>query len=180
MRQHKKPNRSKSLVTGWLDIVRVSDALLHRVGIMIVGKCMAVCPVVCWLECAQDIKKSVISSANPEGHITNSDLCGPPSHLACQRDTCAKLNAQASRSIQQQQPLSQLDAMVGIMMFTGGNVAPDGPMNASTQGIPSHTLHIAGKWNRMTDISSHSFGSMPWWHCTTDSDFLALYNNLFL
>ena len=35
------PTSFKSLVTGWLDIVRVSDLSVHRVGIIIVGEYMA-------------------------------------------------------------------------------------------------------------------------------------------
>ena len=32
----------------------------------------------------------------------------------------------------------------------------------------------------MTDVPSCSFGSEPKWHCKTDADLLALFNNKFL
>jgi len=44
---------------------------------------------------------------------------------------------------------------------------------------PLTPLHVAGKKNAMTDVTSCSFGSEPKWLCKSDAELLSLYNKLF-
>ena len=44
---------------------------------------------------------------------------------------------------------------------------------------PLTPLHIPGTKNSMTEIPSHSFGSVKQWHCKTDADLPAMFNEHF-
>ena len=68
------PTHCNSLVTGWPDYVGICDASKHGVGGILVGELRAAPPTVFRLEWPPDIQAALVSDANPEGTITNSDL----------------------------------------------------------------------------------------------------------
>jgi len=47
------------------------------------------------------------------------------------------------------------------------------------QSCPITPVHIPGIENVLTDIPSRSLGSIPEWHCTTNNEFLTLFNSQF-
>ena len=70
----KDPTRCRELVSGWPDYIGIVDASGHGVGGVVFGEINQCTPIVfCW-EWPADIKQNLISSANPMGGITNSDL----------------------------------------------------------------------------------------------------------
>lgn len=68
------PTKCRNLVTGWPDFVGITDASGHGLGGVIIGERRAATPVVFRLQWPQDISDNIVSDANPNGTITNSDL----------------------------------------------------------------------------------------------------------
>ena len=68
------PTQCYELVLDWPDFVGVKDASKHGVGGFIVGERQACTPTVFRMEWPTDIKADIVSTVNPNGRITNSDL----------------------------------------------------------------------------------------------------------
>ena len=68
------PTKCSELVAAWPDFVGVKDASGHGVGGVIVGENKQCVPTVFRYEWPDDIKREIVSDANPNGKLTNSDL----------------------------------------------------------------------------------------------------------
>ena len=68
------PTRCKELVAGWPDFVGVKDASGQGVGGVIFGETLSCQPTVFRYKWPNDMQASLVSFANPQGSITNSDL----------------------------------------------------------------------------------------------------------
>jgi hypothetical protein len=175
-----KPTPCEELVAGWPHYVGVKDASKHGVGGVIIGEDRACTPTVFRVEWPDDIKRSLVSEANPTGTITNSDLemagllllwlameevCQftPGAHVALFSDNSPTVHWVRRMAARGSRVASQLLRALALRLKI-------------KQVSPLTPLHIPGERNRMTDIPSRSFGSEPKWHCTSDSELLTLFN----
>ena len=152
-------------------------------GGIVIGKLLAVPPVVFRLEWPQDIQRSIVTMDNPMGSITNSDLeCAgllllwlvieaTVPYLCHKRIT---LYSDNSPSISWIQWLASRRSIIAMQLIRALALRMQ-----LQQTSPLTTLHIPGKTNHMTDIPSRSFGSNPIWHCKTDLAFVTMYTALF-
>jgi hypothetical protein len=70
----KEPTRWQELVSGWPDYIGIVDASGQGVGGVVVGELSDCTPVVFRWEWPANIKNNIVSSSNPTGGLTNSDL----------------------------------------------------------------------------------------------------------
>jgi hypothetical protein len=68
------PTMCKDLVVGWPDYVGIIDASSHGVGGIVIGELSETPPTVFCLEWPRDITENLVSSDNPHGSLTDSDL----------------------------------------------------------------------------------------------------------
>ena len=177
------PTKCKSLVTGWPDIVGITDASGHGLGGVVFGENSAVVPTVFRLQWPDDITRAIVSANNPTGTITNSDLemagllmlwlvmetVGAPlehKHVALFSDN--------SPTVHWVQRLAAKHSAIAIQLLRALALRLQ-----LQRASPLTPLHIAGVDNSMTDIASRSFGSEKKWHCKTDTDLVHLYNSSF-
>jgi hypothetical protein len=177
------PTKCNMLLTAWPDYVGIKDASKQGVGGIIIGENKAVPPTVFRLQWPDDIKQNVVSKANPTGTITNSDLemagllllwlvmeavCPTLTgvHVALFSDNSPTVHWVEHLASRHSDVAMQLIHALALRLKT---------QNAS----PLIPLHIAGVQNAMTDIPSRSFGSIPKWHCPTDSHLLTMFNSIF-
>jgi hypothetical protein len=177
------PMPCAELVPGWPDYVGVKDASKHGVGGIIVGENRRCTPTVFRVEWPNDIKQALVSTTNPTGTITNSDLemagllilwlameevceLTPGTHIALFSDNSPTVHWVRRMAARGSRVASQLLRALALRLKIR-MVSPLTP------------LHIPGERNRMTDIPSRSFGSEPKWHCTSDDALLTLFNSEF-
>ena len=177
------PTHCNSLVTGWPDYVGICDASKHGVGGILVGELRAAPPTVFRLEWPPDIQAALVSDANPEGTITNSDLeCAGlvlvwllveamVGDLAAAR---VALYSDNSPSVSWIQRLAARRSPIAMQLIRSLALRLQ-----IRKASPLTTLHIPGVQNQMTDVPSRSFGSNPKWECHTDSAFSSFYNSMF-
>jgi hypothetical protein len=177
------PTACRSLVSDWPHIIGVTDASKHGVGGIIVGERMALPPTVFRLAWPDTIKHDLNSADNRTGSITNSDL-----ELAALlflflvieevggdlRNKHVALYSDNSPSVHWVQRLAAKSSPAAMQLIRALALRLH-----ITKASPLTALHIAGEHNSMTDVPSRSFGSDPKWHCTSDNQFLTLYNSLF-
>ena len=176
------PTRCRNLVPAWPDFIGITDASGHGLGGVIIGENKAVPPFVFRMQWPQHISDSIISYDNPNGSITNSDLemAGLLMLWLVMEDVCDVRNAHValfsdnSPTVHWVQRLAAKNSNVAIQLIRA--LALRLQLAEASPLIP---LHIAGVDNAMTDIPSRSFGSEKKWHCTTDEQFLTLYNDTF-
>jgi hypothetical protein len=152
-------------------------------GGCIIGENMAVPSTVFRVQWPPDISNQIISSSNPSGTITNSDLemagllllwlvmedvCKPltNAHIALLSDNSPTVHWVQRLAAKHSQIAMQLIRALALRMQL-------------VRVSPLTPLHIAGVHNALTDIPSRSFGSEQAWHCTSDESFLTLYNATF-
>jgi hypothetical protein len=177
------PMPCSALVTGWPDFIGITDASGHGLGGVILGENSSVQPTVFRLQWPPDITASIISSTNPTGTITNSDLelaglfmlwlvmedvCHPlaNTHVALFSDNSPTVHWVQRLAAKHSQLAMQLIRALALRLQL-------------QRASPLTPLHIAGVDNAMTDIPSRSFGSDPKWHCKTDTDLARLFNASF-
>ena len=68
------PTWCRELVAGWPEFIGVKDASGQGVGGVVFGEALSCPPTVFWCKRQADIKASLVSFANPQGTITNSNL----------------------------------------------------------------------------------------------------------
>ena len=177
------PTKCKNLIHSWPDCIGITDASGHGLGGVIFGENAPVVPTVFRMEWPLDIKNDIVSTDNPGGTITNSDLemagllmlwivmesvCHPVQnkHVALFSDNSPTVHW-VQRLAAKQSPIAmQLIRALALRLQL-------------QRASPLTPLHIAGANNAMTDIPSRSFGSEPKWHCKTDADLLHLFNSSF-
>ena len=177
------PTKCNTLVTAWPDYVGIKDASKQGVGGIIIGENKAVPPTVFRLQWPEDIKQNVVSKANPTGTITNSDLemAGLMLLWLVMEAVCPSLNgahvalfSDNSPTVHWVERLASRHSDVAMQLIRAL------ALRLKTQNAsPLTPLHIAGVQNAMTDIPSRSFGSIPKWHCPTDSHLLTMFNSMF-
>lgn len=174
------PTKCYELVADWPDFVGVKDASKHGVGGFIVGEAQACTPTVFRMEWPEDIKADIISSTNPSGRLTNSDLemagllllwlimedvCGvaPGCHVALFSDNSPTVGWVTRMAAKRSLVAAQLLRALALRLKTKG-------------ASPLTPFHVAGCENAMADIPSRSWGSEPQWTCKTDNQLLTLFN----
>jgi hypothetical protein len=177
------PTKCSSLITSWPDYVGVKDASSHGVGGIIIGENNAVPPTVFRMPWPRDITAQVVSSTNPTGTITNSDLemGGLLLLWLVMEEVCQDLNgahvalfSDNSPTVHWVQRLASQQSPIAMQLLRA--LALRLHINRASPLTP---LHISGVHNAMTDIPSRSFGSEPKWFCQTDADLRTLFNTLF-
>jgi hypothetical protein len=177
------PTKCSNLVTAWPDYIGIKDASKQGVGGIIIGENKAVPPTVFRLQWPDDIKADVVSTANPTGSITNSDLemAGLILLWLVMEQVCTDLDnahvalfSDNSPTVHWVERLASRHSQVAMQLIRALALRLK-IRNAS----PLTPLHIAGVQNSITDIPSRSFGSNPKWHCHTDWDLLTLFNSMF-
>jgi hypothetical protein len=177
------PTRCRNLITAWPDYVGIKDASRHGVGGIIIGENKTVPPTVFRFRWPDDISNNVISASNSLGTLTNSDLkmAGLLILWLVMEDVCptltdahAALFSDNSPTVHWVQRLAAKHSTVAMQLVRA--LALRMQLKRSS---PLTTLHIAGKRNAMTDIPSRSFGSVPRWHCKSETDFSHLFNMSF-
>jgi hypothetical protein len=178
-----RPTPCEELVTGWPQYVGVKDASKHGVGGIIIGEANECTPTVFRAEWPDDIKQSLVSTSNPNGTITNSDLelagllllwltmeevCHfeQGAHIALFSDNSPTVHWVRRMAARGSKVASQLLRALALRLKL-------------KQVSPLTPLHIPGDRNRMTDLPSRSFGSERKWYCKTDNDLLTLFNREF-
>jgi hypothetical protein len=177
------PTKCSRLITKWPDYIGVKDASSHGVGGIIIGENKAMCPTVFRLQWPDDITAAIISTANPSGTITNSDLemAGLLLLWLIMEDTCPQLSgshvalfSDNSPTVHWVQRMAAKHSKVAMQLIRALALRLQ-----LTQASPLTPLHISGVHNAMTDIPSRSFGSEKKWTCETDEDLRSLFNTLF-
>ena len=176
------PTKCRNLVTSWPDFVGITDASGHGLGGVIIGEGRAVPPVVFRLQWPQDISDNIISEANPEGTLTNSDLemAGLLMLWLVMEEVCEVTNAHValfsdnSPTVHWVQRLAAKHSKVAMQLIRALALRLQ-----LVQASPLTPMHIAGVNNSLTDIPSRSFGSDAAWYCKTDTQLLTLFNNTF-
>ena len=177
------PTKCRNLVSAWPDYVGITDASAHGAGGIIIGESMAVPPTVFRLQWPAAISTAVVSTSNPNGHITNSDLemAGLLLLWLVMEDVCPSVtNAHValfsdnSPTVHWVQRLAAKHSSVAMSLIRALALRLQ-----ITKTSPLIPLHIAGVNNAMTDIPSRSFGSENKWHCRTDEQFLTLFSSTF-
>ncbi len=177
------PTKCKNLIHAWPDCIGITDASGHGLGGVILGENSAIVPTVFRMQWPNDIKTEIVSTENPTGTITNSDLkmagllmlwivmenvCQPlhNKHVALFSDNSPTVHWVQRLAVKQSPIAMQLIRALALRLHL-------------QKASPLTPLHIAGANNAMTDIPSRSFGSEPKWHCKTDADLLHLFNSSF-
>ncbi len=62
------------LITVWPLFVRIKDASKHGMGRVVIGKNLGCTPTIFCVAWPEDIQQALISLANPQGSLTNSEL----------------------------------------------------------------------------------------------------------
>ena len=158
------------------------------VGGIVIGEKRALPPTVWRYQWPPDIVEAVITSENPNGSITNSDL------------ECAGLLLEwlVIMAVSGHDPKETLEE-AHVALFSDNSPTVHWVRKLASKGSwvalqllralafclqqkkvsPLTPLHISGVANAMTDIPSQSFGSVPQWHCKSDTDLRLLFNSLF-
>ena len=177
------PTKCSNLITAWPDYVGIKDASKQGVGGIIIGERKEVPPTVFRLRWPEDIRNDIISKTNPNGTITNSDLemAGLLLLWVVMEAVCPSLNgahvalfSDNSPTVHWVERLASRHSVIAMQLIRA--LALRLQLNKTSPLTP---LHIAGIQNAMTDIPSRSFGSVPKWHCPTDSHLLTMFNSMF-
>ena len=177
------PTKCSNLVTAWPDYVGIKDASKQGVGGIIIGERKEVPPTVFRLEWPNDIREDIISEKNPKGSITNSDLemAGLLLLWLVMEDVCPSLDgahialfSDNSPTVHWVERLASRHSLVAMQLIRALAL-----WLQLQKASPLTPLHISGIHNAMTDIPSRSFGSIPKWHCPTDTHLLTMFNSMF-
>ncbi len=168
------PTRCRELVGGWPNYIGVCDALSHGVGGVVIGEGSPCTPTE-WLQEVKNLYHAkTITNSNLEMAgllflwLVIESVCG---NL---REKSVALFSDNSPTVEWVRRLATRGSLVSAHLIWA--LALRLKLNGT---CPITPLHIAGEENTMTDIPSRSFGSNKNWHCTTNSSFLTLFNNLF-
>ena len=148
-----------------------------------VGEKRACTPTVSRYEWPQDIKDDLVSKRNSTGRITNSylEMAGLLMLWLVMETVCdVKSGTHAALFSDNQPTVSWVRRMASKSSDVAGQLLRALSLRLKMKGVsPITALHVPGKQNAMTDIPSRSFGSVPQWHCKTDTDLLTLFNAKF-
>ena len=148
-----------------------------------VGENMAIVPTVFRLEWPEEVRALVISDANPNGKITNSDLeCagGLLLWLVIEQVVPCLNNKHVGLLNDNSPTISWLQRMNSRHSKTAAAILRVLAMRLRlAKASPIIPMHIPGVENAISDIPSRSFGKKVEWHCNTDSEFLTLFNQKF-
>ena len=177
------PTRCKELVTGWPDFIGIKDASKHGVGGVILGEGRGCPPTVFRYEWPEDIKKELVSTHNPLGKISNSDLemAGLLLLWLVMETVCKKLTEARVALFSDNAPtVSWVQRLASRQSKIAAQLVRALVLRVKlNKACPLTPVHIPGCENLMTDIPSRSFGSVKQWHCKTDLDLLTLFNATF-
>ena len=177
------PTKCANLVTAWPDYVGIKDASKQGVGGIVIGERKGAPPTVFRLEWPEDIRRDMVSEANPSGSITNSDLemAGLLLLWLVMESVCPSLDgahvalfSDNSPTVHWVERLASRHSIVAMQLIRALALRLQ-----LQKASPLTPLHIAGIHNAITDIPSRSFGSIPKWHCPTDTHLLNLFNTMF-
>ncbi len=175
--------RCRELVSGWLDFVGIVDASSHGVGGVVIGELAECVPTVFHWEWPTDIKENLCSASNPTGGITNSDLemAGILLLWLVTEKVCQPVQEKRAALFSDNSPtVSWVTRLASRKSIVAEHLVQALALRLkSNKTCPLIALHIEGKRNAISDVPSRSFGSNPAWHCTSDTDFLTLFNSLF-
>ena len=157
------PTRCRELVGGWPDYIGVKDASLHGVGGIIVGENMECTPTVFRVPWPEKTKQDLVSTKNPKGRITNSDLemAGLLLLFLVMEAICPKLLETYSALFNDNSPtVGWAKRMAAKGSLVAGQLLRALALRLKARRTsPLTPQHISGTKNRMTDIPSRSFGS---------------------
>ena len=177
------PTKCSELVAAWPDFVGVKDASGHGIGGVIVGENKQCVPTVFRYEWPDDIKREIVSDANPNGKLTNSDLecAGLLMLWLVMEDVCDITTGTHVALFSDNSPtVSWVQRLAVKSSLVAGQLIRALALRLKVMGAsPLSTLHVPGVQNAMTDIPSRSFGDPPKWHCKSDEELLTLYNSHF-
>jgi hypothetical protein len=174
----------KKELNAWPDFVGLKDASKHGVGGVIVGELKACVPTVFRAEWPQDIRDRLISTENPCGTITNSDLemAGLLLLFVVMDDVCGFEAAAHVALFSDNSPaVHWVRRMAAKGSLVAGQLLRALALRLKKRKVsPLTPLHIEGAKNAMTDIPSRSFNPRKKWYCADDDDALrSLFNDKF-
>jgi hypothetical protein len=179
-----KPTKCACLVSGHPDYIGIVDASTEGVGAIAVGELTAMKPTVSRLVWPQEVRDRVLCSRkNPTGDITNSDLecCGFLYLWFVMEYTCPSLKHKHFGMLDDNSPTV---GWIKKMTSSKSKIAAAllrilAVRLECVEASPLTPMHIPGDENAITDIPSRSFGRKAKWHCTTDAEFLTLFDSKF-
>ena len=178
-----KPTLCKNLIPDLPDFVGITDASGHGCGGVIIGERLGVPPTVFRLAWPLAIRHSIVSSTNPSGTITNSDLemAGLLLLWLVMEAVCPTLtNAHVALISDNTPTVHWVQRMASKQSRIAMHLVRALAFRLQARRCsPLTPLHIAGVDNALTDIPSRSFGSEPRWACATDHDLLTMFTSLF-
>ncbi len=179
----KAPTQCKQLVAGYPHVIGYCDASSHGYGGIVIGESLAIPPTVFRGEWTPDIKKSLVSSANPKGTISISDLemAGLLIMFLVMEAITPNEDAMHAAMFSDNVPtVSWVDKLASKRSLIGARLVRALVLRLKINKCsPLTPLHVAGKQNAMADMASRSFGSVPAWQCNSDAVFSQTFNQLF-
>ena len=177
-----EPTHVNELVSGPADYKGTLDASGEGAGGIWVSGTKEMAPIVWRVEWPQDIRDRLVTFANPNGDITNSDLemaaevlgwlvleaVVPTRHVhvgACS-DNSPTVAWQMRGASKQSVVANRLLRVLAVRLRI-------------KRASPLITKHLAGDRNALGNIPSRSFGYKKEWHFKNDSNFLTYFNNCF-
>lgn len=177
------PTKCVELVSGWPDFIGYTDASGVGFGGIIIGEGKQLQPTVFRGQWPPDIRAELVSPQNPTGSLSINDLemagflitwLVMEEIIDDMRQTNIALFSDNSPSVSWVERMASKRSVVGSRLIRA--LALRMKMCAA---CPLTPLHVAGKRNSMADMASRSFGTVPHWHCRSDSDFARMFDNLF-
>ena len=177
------PTQCTELVSGTPDFIGIVDASTEGVGGIVVGENDAVHPTVFRYEWPEEVRALVISTKNPAGRITNSDLemAGMFLLLLVIRMIVPSLDSKHLALLDDNSPtvswvtkMTSKNSVVAVAMLRAMST-----VLKRARASPLIPMHIPGDQNSISDIPSRSFGRQVEWHCVSDDDFLTLFDSKF-
>ncbi len=176
------PTRCRNLIPGWPDYVGITDASAHGLGGVIIAELKAVPPIVFRAQWPPSITSEIVSTENPNGKLTNSDLelAGLLVFWLVMEEVCVVKNSHVALFSDNSPTVHWVEKLAAKHSKVAMQLICALALRLQLAKTPPLTLlHIAGVDNALTDIPSRSFGSKPKWHCSSDTEFLTLFNSTF-
>ncbi len=178
-----EPIKCRELICGWPDYVGIVDASGHGIRGVIFGETSTYTPTVFHWEWPKDIKNNTKISQNPKGKISNSDpkMAGLFMLWLVIEGVCKDLHKKCITLFSDNSPtIGWVTRLASKRSIIAANLIQALALQLKTQhACPLTPMHIEGKRNAISDISSQSFGSNPKWTCKTNEDLLTLFNSMF-
>ncbi len=147
------------------------------------GESLPIPPTVFRGQWTPDVKQNLVSLTNPKGKLSISDLemAGLLIMFLVMEAVTPNLAAMHVAMFSKNVPtVSWVRKLASKRSLVGARLVRALALQLKIKKCsPITPLHIAGRDNAMADMASQSFGSVPHWHCKSDTDFSTKFNTLF-